>query len=119
MGSFVVELIAKVVELTLLGAQVCGGGTCGFVFERTVHAFMTSVLLRLAWLNEFGHHAKPNPPCRQHRQPCQRGGSKRHAIIGTHARGQSELLEESSKHWFGSCDSGGVKRLATQQVTAV
>src|ERR1700686_640331 len=80
---------------------------------------MRAILLWLARFNEFGHDTQSHPPSRQCRQPRQCGSRKRNAVVGTNARWQSVLLEESGKDRLGAGDGRGVERLATQQVAAV
>src|SRR5271167_870526 len=50
---------------------------------------MGAILLRLARFNELGHYTQSHPPGRQCRQPCQRGGRKRHTVVSSNARRQS------------------------------
>ena len=48
MRPLVIELLQKSVELGLLLQDVCTRRTSGFFFQGEVHAFMTTVLLRMA-----------------------------------------------------------------------
>ena len=48
MRSFLIELFQKSVEFGLLLQYVGARGTSGFFLQGQVHAFMTTVLLRVA-----------------------------------------------------------------------
>ena len=51
MGSFVIELLQEGVELGLLLQDVGPRRTGGFFLKGEMHAFTTTVLLEMAWLD--------------------------------------------------------------------
>ena len=51
--AYIVELIAEMVEATLLSGHAAGWRMSRLGFEGSMHAFVAAVLLRLAGLNEF------------------------------------------------------------------
>ena len=62
MRALVVELLNENIELRLLLKEV---GTCGpgsFHFQGSMHAFMATVLLRMAGLDTLDGNAEPEPP---------------------------------------------------------
>ena len=65
MGAFLVELVPEAVKAILLLQAVEPRRPGRFLFEREMHAFMTAVLLRMAWLDALDRDAEPQPPHRQ------------------------------------------------------
>ena len=51
MRADVIESVAEVVEVALLGTEVGLGRPSGFALESSVHAFVAAVLLRLSGLD--------------------------------------------------------------------
>src|SRR5262245_50125168 len=66
---FVVVLLAEFVEANLLGSQIPARRTLRLAFQRSVHALMAAVLLRVCRLDQLRENAQPNPPHRQRRWP--------------------------------------------------
>ncbi len=83
-----------------------------------MHAFVTTVLLGFAGLDEFREHAEANPPGRERREPSERGGGEGSAVIGANPFGQAVLLEEPRKDGFGSGGCGRMEGLAAQEIAA-
>jgi hypothetical protein len=54
----VVEDLDKLVESGLLLQEIRGSGFGGFFLQSEVHAFVTTVLLRMARLDAFDAHAE-------------------------------------------------------------
>ena len=61
MGPDVIEGVAEVVEVALLGTEVGLRRASGFALEGSVHALVTAVLLRLTRLDGLGTDAEPDP----------------------------------------------------------
>ena len=57
----VVECVAEVVEVALLGTEVGLGRPSGFAFEGSVHSFVTTVLLRLPGFDGLWADAETDP----------------------------------------------------------
>src|SRR5512138_3782604 len=119
MRSLVIELHTEMIELALLRTDRRSRWTGGLGFERAMHALVPSVLLRLAGLDELGQHAQAYPPCRQARQSRQRVGRERHPVVGANALRQAVLTEQPREHRLRQCNSGRLKRLATEQIARI
>ena len=65
MGAVEVELLAEVIEPSLLRKAGVSRGSRGLRFKGAMHAFMTTVLLRFAGLDELWQHPKAYPPSRE------------------------------------------------------
>ena len=100
-GSHVIELLSKPIEFQLLRAQRGRWRSSGLGLERAMHAFMPTVLLRFAGLDQLRQHSEAHPPGREAGEPRERVGGERHAIIGANELRQSVLFEQSLKH--GPC----------------
>ena len=61
-GPELVELLAEVVELVLLGSQACSGRNGGLLLEGAVHPLVDSVLLGPTGLDELRIDAEPDEP---------------------------------------------------------
>jgi hypothetical protein len=59
MGAFLIILRPKGVECTLLRVGRCAGGMDRAPFERAMHAFMRTVLLRGGGMNALMLNAEP------------------------------------------------------------
>jgi len=62
MGTLIVEFVNEGIELRLLLKEV---GTCGsgsFHFQGSMHAFVATVLLRMARPDTFDGNAEAKPP---------------------------------------------------------
>src|SRR5712692_3130297 len=86
--SFVVELFAKDIELSLLRGEVCGGRARGLVFESSVHALVPPVLLRFPRLDQFRQDAQAHPPGREAGESGQGVGGKGYAVVGADTLGE-------------------------------
>ena len=58
MRTLVVKDLDKLVESGLLLQEIRGSGFGGFFFQSEVHAFVTTVLLRMARLDAFDANAE-------------------------------------------------------------
>jgi hypothetical protein len=58
---------------TIKGALLIGRCRCRWIgrlfLERLVHALVSTILLRLAWLDALGHDTELNPPHGEPRKP--------------------------------------------------
>ena len=61
MRTDVVECVAEVVEVALLGTEVGLRRPSGFTFEGSVHSFVTTVLLRLPGFDGLWADAETDP----------------------------------------------------------
>lgn len=90
----VVVLVHKTIEATLLGTQGFGGRTSGAVFERSMHSFMSAVILGTAGSRTIDTNAELHPMSRQTRETCDAGTGERRAVIRVDSGGQSILSED-------------------------
>jgi hypothetical protein len=70
---------------------------CGLGLESPMHALMTSVLLRLAGLDEFGRDVQLDPPDGELRESSDRVGRERVPVVGADPVWEPVLSEEPSK----------------------
>jgi hypothetical protein len=92
----------EVIELGLLSEEVFGGRSGGLQLQSEVHALVTAVLLRVAWLDALELDAESQPPHRQTRQPIEGvGAGEGHAVVGTDGARQTDLLEGALEHVEG------------------
>jgi hypothetical protein len=96
--ALVVVLAAEVVERALLGAGVRLGRPARLGLERAVQALVPPVLLRRAGLREVGQDAQAHPPDAQRREPRERDGRERDAVVAADARRQPVLAEQALEH---------------------
>jgi len=88
----------------------------GFFFQREMHAFVTAILLGMAWLDPFDADAEPEPPNRQLAQVEESvSGSERNTVIAADVGGQAALLKKPFKHgesvvFFGGREASQVRR---------
>src|ERR1700758_2007924 len=64
-GALAIELLGKGVELGLLLKEIGAGRTRRFFLQRQVHAFLTTVLLRMTGLDALDRDPQPQPPHRK------------------------------------------------------
>src|SRR5215831_3969879 len=63
-----------------------------------MHAFMATVLLRMAGLDSLNGNAEPQPPNGESAQVEQTiGRGERHAVVGTNGLGQAAFLKQALK----------------------
>jgi len=86
-GPLLVELESEVVELALLSAVIGGGRLGGFGLERSMHAFVSAVLLRFAGLDTLREDAKSYPPGGELGESAQGVGGEGRAVVGADAVG--------------------------------
>jgi hypothetical protein len=112
----VVELVAEVVELALLGGETAGGRDGSVALERAMHAFMDGVLLRFAWFDELGIDAKLDEPDGESGKASQGTGGEGDAIVGADAVGQAKLVEEPGEVLLGELEGDGGVGVHPEQV---
>lgn len=94
MRPLFIVLGAEGVEAPLLRREVAGGRSCGFGFERPVHALVSSVLLGVRELDELGVDAELDPPGGELGDPADRARRERCPVVRADDIGQAELLED-------------------------
>src|SRR5260370_15465136 len=72
-----VVLLLKAQKRHLLPPKIPLRRTCGFLLQCLMHAFVASVLLRLAWLDPFVPDAQSQPQHRELTQSCGRSTGER------------------------------------------
>ena len=82
MGPDVIEGVAEVVEVALLGTEVGLRRPSGFALEGSVHALVTAVLLRLTRLDGLRTDAETDPPGAQTCEPGKADGSEGRTVVG-------------------------------------
>jgi len=98
-GTFVVEDLDKFIEARLLLKKISGGRFGGLFLQGQMHAFMTTILLRMAGLDALNTDPQAEPPHRELAQVEQRlSGSERHTVIAADVGGQAALLKKPLKH---------------------
>ena len=115
-----VVFVAEAGEAVLLATSRGCGWDRGLLFEGAVHAFVSSILLGVGRLDEFGKDAQSDPPDRQPGEPGEGGGgSKGGAVVGTDDAGQAVFAEEPVENGLGELRLRGVECLAAQQEATV
>ena len=82
MRADVVEDVAEVVEVALLGTEVCLRRSSGFALEGSMHSFVTAVLLRLTRFDGLRTDAEPDPPGAQTCEASEADGSEGRTVVG-------------------------------------
>jgi hypothetical protein len=67
--------------------------TRGFLLQRSVHALMNPVLLRMTWLDELGVDTELDPPHQRIRETGQCVGCERGSVVGSDSLRQATLLQ--------------------------
>lgn len=81
-----------------------------------MHAFMPSILVGPAGLDEFREDPEADPPRRELRETREGRGGKRHAVVRADAGGQAIFLKQSRKDGLRLGDGGGAQGLAAQEI---
>jgi len=68
------------------------------LLEGKVESFVSSVLLRMSWLDALGHNPQLDPPHREVRQSSSTYGGKGGTIVGADSQRQAVLPENTLKH---------------------
>jgi hypothetical protein len=98
----VVEVATELIEATLLSRAVRSGWNGGLGLERTVHAFVSAVLMRRGGFDEIRQNTEPYPPDGELAETSQRqGGRERHSVVGSDALRQTVLSEDARENPFG------------------
>jgi len=118
MRPFFVEFRSETVKPTLLSRHVSGWRSSRLRFESSVHALMPTILLRFAWLYEFGNDAETYPPSGKSRETSKRVGSKGNTVIRANSSRETKFLEETSEDLFCAGNSGGMQSLAAEKVAS-
>ena len=106
MWTFFVELFAEAVKSSLLAPQGCSRRPSRLLLESLVHALVSTVLLGVTGLDQFGINAEPDPPHGESAKSSNGGGGKGHTIVGANDPGKSVFLEEAAKDGHGTLVSG-------------
>jgi hypothetical protein len=117
--AFLVEFLAETVEAPLLGGAVARRWAGGLGFKGSVHAFVASVLLGFARLDELGQDTEAYPKGGERGEAGERGGGEGHPVVGANAFGEPELTEEAHEYRFGLGHRSRAQGLAAQKVAAV
>jgi hypothetical protein len=107
MRAELVELLAEVVELVLLGREAAGGRDGGIPLEGSMHAFVDGVLLGAARLDELGVDAELDEPDGEGGETSQGAGGEGDAVVGADAVGQAEPLEQAGEVLLGEFKGDG------------
>ncbi len=78
----VVEGVAEVVEVALLGTEVGLRRTSGFALEGSVHTLVTAVLLWLSRFDGLGTDTEADPPGAQTCEASEADGSEGRTVVG-------------------------------------
>ena len=98
MRTILVELLDEIVKLPLLLKTVETRRACRFFFEREMHPFVASILLRMTRPDPFNADTETKPPDRKAAEIEQRiTGGERYAIVRTNRVGQTTFLEQTLK----------------------
>jgi hypothetical protein len=89
-----VELVAEVVESTLLGWETAGRRDGGFLLERAVHPLVDRVLLGPTGFDELRVDVELDEPDGESGEPGQGAGGEWDAIVGADAIGEAIGLKE-------------------------
>src|SRR5205814_4262207 len=90
----------------------------GLLFERQVHALVTTVLLRVTGPDALDGDAQTQPPDRQFGEVEQRvRAGERHAVVGANGRRQAALEEQLLESGDGGVFAGRIQRFAKEQKT--
>ena len=119
MGPFEVVLMAEGVEAPLLSLEVAGGGTGGLGLESSMHALVSTVLLRVGGFDELGVNPETDPPDGESREATQRGGGEGHPVVGADDLRKAVLLEEPQEDRSCQANRGGGESLAAEKETTV
>ena len=84
-----------------------------------MHAFVTAVLLGLAWFDELGRDAEGDPPDGELREARDGGGSEGWTVVATDAARQTEGAEEVPETAHGCLNFGGEQGAAFEEEPGV
>src|SRR5688572_19156032 len=93
--AFVVELLQERIVATLLCQQILLGRHC--ILQSAMHALMTSVLGRPAWLDSLWFDAQLDPPLRQLADTTQNQRGERGSVVGADHLRQPKLPKDPLK----------------------
>src|SRR6266568_2175942 len=93
MRPYLVIVLTEAIQFALLGTPVLSRAQ--LLLEGAVHAFVSSVLLRMSGLDAFRHDAQLDPPDRQPRQAAERRRGERRPVVGADGSRQPMLAESS------------------------
>src|SRR5690606_23894307 len=110
---------SKPVKRPLLQLRCRAGRLGRFSLQRSVHALMRPVILRLPGPGPLQSNAQADPPDGQLRKPRQRVRPERNSIIRADHLRESVLPEDPLEGNSRSSCAGAGKRLAPQQVATV
>lgn len=119
MGPFEVVLLAEGVEAPLLSLEIAGRRTRRLGLERSVHALVSTVLLRVGGFDELGVNPQTDPPDGESRETTQRGGRKGHPVVGPNNPRKTVLLEKPPEDRVRQADRGRGKAMTAEKEPAV
>ena len=113
-----IELFDEIVELALLLKTIEARRACGFLFEREMHAFVSSILLGMTRPDPFDTDAQTKPPDRKAAEIEKRiPRGEGYAIIGTNRMGQTAFLEQTLKGRNSEAFSRRLQSFTEKQIT--
>ncbi len=118
MWSDVVEGVAEIVEVALLGTEVGLRRASSFALEGSVHTLVSAVLLRLTRLDGLGTDAETDPPSAEPCEAREADGSEGCPVVGADDSGQAELAESPDEYRLGELDRRGIEPPALEQESA-
>src|ERR1051326_17967 len=113
-----VELLHPSIKPRLLGSCAVRCRLRRFRFQRAMHSFVLTILLRLTWRDILHSNTQPQPPHAQSRQPTGSRRTKRRSVIHPDDLRSAILLEPQLKLAAHLLMRRSSHHLATQYVTA-
>jgi hypothetical protein len=114
-----VELFLETEKSHLLPPQIPLRWSRGLLFQRSMHALVAAVLLRLAWLDPFMPDAQSQPQHRELTQSCGCSTGEGSSVVGANRFRQSELTKGGFEYCPSVLTIGAFYRATPQQVPAV
>ena len=114
-----VVVVDECVEADLLSVHVGFRRQSCFLFEGPVHAFVTSILLRLSGRNPLMANAKLDPPRAQQRQAKHALRCERMAVVGSNGIGQTVIAKDACENGADPLVPDRTQAVTGEQVAAV
>src|SRR6267154_2008400 len=118
MGPLPIELLHPSIKPLLLGSCAVRCRLRRFRFQRAMHPFVLTILLRLTGREILHPNAQPQPPHAQSRQPTSSRRTKRRSVVHPDDLRSAILLEPQLKLAAHLLMRRSSHHLATQYVTA-
>src|SRR6476469_9023979 len=119
MRTFVVELAAPPIKLSLLRCQILSWGTGRLCFERFVHPLVLSVLFGMGRLSELRPDAHLDPPDGEARKSAQGDRGERNTVVGANGLWQSIFSKQPFECEMDRDLFGRPECFASEDVSAV